>query len=120
MPGFPKHKHLHHPRLQVNTGRRKLDLSHLPEDESFDDWLAPNAAKNWIADAQITPDCLATKEQCSVYLSEYVQGTAISDTRMVEDDEEQYRGKAWRSHCIHSPLRESRAQRGEGGRHGNA
>ena len=69
MPGFPKHKHLHHPRQQVNTGRRKLDLSHLPEDESFDDWLAPIAAKNWIADAQITPDCLATKEQCSVYLS---------------------------------------------------
>jgi hypothetical protein len=69
MPGFPKHKHLRHPRHQVNTGRRKLDLSHLPEDESFDDWLAPIAAKNWIADAQITPDCLATKEQCSVYLS---------------------------------------------------
>ncbi|MFN7841177.1 MAG: transposase, partial [Pirellula sp.] len=67
----------------------KLDVSHLPEDESFDDWLAPIAAKNWIADAQITPDCLATKEQCSVYLSEYVQGTAISDTRMAEDDEEQ-------------------------------
>ena len=40
-----------------------------PEDESFDDWLAPITAKNWIADAQITPDCLATKEQCSVYLS---------------------------------------------------
>jgi hypothetical protein len=70
MPRFPKHKHLHHPRQQVNTGRRRLDLSHLPEDECFDDWLAPIAAKNWIADAQITPDCLATKEQCSVYLSE--------------------------------------------------
>ena len=47
----------------------KLDVSHLPEDESFDDWLAPIAAKNWTADAQITPDCLATKEHCSVYLS---------------------------------------------------
>ena len=93
MPRFPKHKHLHHPRQQVNTGRRRLDLSHLPEDESFDDWLAPIAAKNWIADAQITPDCLATKEQCSVYLSEDVQGTAISDTRMVEDDEENGRAK---------------------------
>jgi hypothetical protein len=34
-------------------------LSEFPEDESFDDWLAPIAAKNWIADAQITPDCLA-------------------------------------------------------------
>ncbi|MFN8742292.1 MAG: hypothetical protein ACK5YR_20370 [Pirellula sp.] len=63
---------------------------------------------------------MATKEQCSVYLSEYVLGTAISDTRMVEDAEEQCRGKAWRSHCIHSPLRESRAQRGEGERHGDA
>ena len=73
----------------------KLDVSHLPEDESFDDWLAPIAAKNWIADAQITPDCLATKEQCSVYLSEYVQGTAISDTRMVEDDEEQVTISQW-------------------------
>jgi hypothetical protein len=66
-----------------------------PEEESFDDWLEPIAAKNWIADAQITPDCLATKEQCSVYLSEYVQGTAISDTRMVEDDEEQVTISQW-------------------------
>jgi hypothetical protein len=73
----------------------KFDLSHLLEDESFDDWLAPIAAKNWIADAQITPDCLATKEQCSVYLSEYVQGTAISDTRMVEDDEENVTISQW-------------------------
>jgi hypothetical protein len=44
-------------------------LREILEEESFDDWLAPIAAKNWIADAQITPDCLATKEQCSVYLS---------------------------------------------------
>jgi hypothetical protein len=44
-------------------------LRGLPEEESFDDWLAPIAAKSWIADAQIIPDCLATKEQCSVYLS---------------------------------------------------
>jgi hypothetical protein len=78
----------------------KLDVSHLPEDESFDDWLAPIAAKNWIADAQITPDCLATKEQCSVYLSEYVQGTAISDTRMVEDAEEQCRAKPLHSFSL--------------------
>ena len=47
----------------------KLNVSHSPEDEGFDDWLTPIADKNWIADAQITPDCLATKEQCSVYLS---------------------------------------------------
>jgi hypothetical protein len=40
-----------------------------PEDGSYDDWLTPIAAKNWIADAQITPDCLVTKEQCSVLLS---------------------------------------------------
>jgi hypothetical protein len=42
----------------------------MPKDESIDDWLAPIAVKNWIADAQITPDRLATKEPYSVQLSE--------------------------------------------------
>jgi hypothetical protein len=32
-----------------------------PEDKSFDDLLELIGAKNWIADAQTIPDCLATK-----------------------------------------------------------
>ena len=70
-------------KLLLKSTAEQLEV---PDAQSLADWLAPIAARSWVADAQITPDVLATKRQCAVYLSEYVQGTAISDQRIVSDD----------------------------------
>jgi hypothetical protein len=53
---------------------------------SFHRWLEPLAQRNWKADAQITPDELQTQLGCARYLSDYIQGAAISNNRIVDDD----------------------------------
>jgi hypothetical protein len=46
----------------------------------------PLAQRSWKADAQITPDELQTQLGCARYLSDYIQGAAISNNRVVDDD----------------------------------
>ena len=65
------------------------ELWYLADRARFDEWLKPLAQKSWIVNCQSTPDWCQGPDAAIRYLSRYVAGTAIADTRIIRDEDGQ-------------------------------
>ena len=69
-------------------GKLELDgpLSWLADADIFEAWLSQLAAKHWKVHCQDAPENCQGPGAAMKYLSRYVVGTAISDSRIIADD----------------------------------
>jgi hypothetical protein len=98
--------------LKILFDQRKLiippemEFEGVQDRDSFHRWLEPLAQRSWKADAQITPDELQTQLGCARYLSDYIQGAAISNNRIVEDNGTHVTIRQW-DYRMNKPVEET-------------
>ena len=84
----------------------EMEFEGVQDRDSFHRWLEPLAQRDWKADAQITPDELQTQLGCARYLSDYIQGAAISNNRIVEDNGTHVTIRQW-DYRMNKPVEET-------------